>query len=54
MRAGFDPLPVLVQPTMGWRDELSPWHLNVDQHCVVRSIKPKPPDEFQQSVISFR
>lgn len=54
MRARFDALAVLVQPAMGRRDELSPWHLNVDQHRVVRGIKLKTPDECQQSVIGFR
>jgi type I restriction enzyme R subunit len=39
MRAGFDPLPVLVQPTMGRRDEPSPWHLNMDQHCKERLLE---------------
>jgi hypothetical protein len=53
MGSGFDPLSVLVQPTVGRRNEPSPWHLNVNQHCVIGSIEPKSPHEFQQFVIRF-
>jgi hypothetical protein len=51
MCSGFDPLPVLLPPTMRRRNESGSWHLNVDQHGVIRSIKAKASHERQQVAV---